>query len=206
MPLISGLCRLHFLVIQPRRLEFPAGRQLQRIVVLANGILLLKVPRILQHQRMLLHLIFISNNISRIGSGYLEDFHSYVADQLAAFNLGQRHLGPVFVFYLVVLALSRDAPAVQVRHLPVGVDRNQNGTVIAAARTEHFICLADCSLDLIGRDDIDVGLRIEQHSIGLLFMSWQWSTDLRVHPRRSIPGSRKLRHQAKDTGNSPEQD
>src|SRR5438477_6430995 len=132
-----------------------------------DRILLLKIPTLLQHQRMFLELVFVSDYVSRIGSRYLEDFYFHIINQLAAFDLRKRYFGAIFIFYLVIFTLRRDTPAVQSRTLSVGIEDHQDCAVLTTAGTQNLIHFTDLSLDLIGGDNVDVCLRIQQDRIGL---------------------------------------
>src|SRR5438270_2792764 len=154
---------------------------------------------------MFLNLIFISDDISRIGSWYLKNFRFHIGDKLAAFDLRRRYLSAVFVLHLIIFALRRDTPAVQARDLPVGIEEDDDGAVLTSTGPQDLVSSADCSPDLVGRYDVDVCLRVEQHGVGLLIVRRQRRANLRMHPRRSIPRRRKPRHKREDTGCDPKQ-
>src|SRR4051812_40757891 len=115
-------------------------------------ILLLKIPTLLQHQRMLLNLIFVSDYVSRIGSRYLKHFYFDVANQLAAFDFGERYFRSVLVLHLVVFALRRNTPAVLTLRLEFEEDKDS--AVVTSAGTQDFVGFADDSFDLVCRNDV----------------------------------------------------
>src|SRR5436190_10091660 len=107
---------------------------------------------------MFLNFVLVSDNISRIGSRYMEHSRLYICNQLAAFNLGRRYLHRVLVFHYVVFALCRNGPAVQACHLAVGIQEDDDGAVFATAGTQDLERTTDSHPDLITRDVVDTRL------------------------------------------------
>src|SRR5256885_48311 len=135
---------------------------------------------------MLFYFVLIANDISGIGSGNLEDPCFYVGDEFASFNLGRRYFHAVFVFYFIISALSGDTPAVQTCHFLIGIEEDKDGSVLTPTGTKDFIRLANYDLDLVSGHNVDVGLGIQQHGVGLLVVFREWRTDGRMHPLRRI--------------------
>ena len=135
---------------------------------------------------MFLNFVLVSDNISRIGSRYMEHSRLYICNQLAAFNLRRRYLHRVLIFHFVVFALCRNGPAVQACHLAVGIQEDDDGAVFATAGTQDFVRPTNSNLDLVTRDDVDIRLTVEQRCVGLLVVCRQWRVYLRMHPRRGV--------------------
>src|SRR5580698_1707212 len=112
LPQITGCVRgLNFSVIQPRRLELPSRRQLQRVVTLAYGIVLLEVPGVLQIKWPLLHFVFVANDIAWFRSRNRQHLKFDVADH---FNVAIRcTFDRIFIFHFIIFALRGNAPAVK---------------------------------------------------------------------------------------------
>ena len=154
-------------------------------MALARGNLLLEIPSVLQDERPLLRFNFVTDDIAGIGSGNAKQLHFNVGYQLAIVN-GKRQLHGVLVPDDVILALLGNAPPVQLSNPFLGVKKHPHGAVIAALRTKDFVSDAFGPFDLVGREDIDRFIGVQQDSIGLLVVGGQRRVHQSAHPRRRL--------------------
>src|SRR5271167_153824 len=124
LPLVAGLHGFHFRGIQPGRLVFPSRWKLQRVMRFPYWGGPLKGPNILQNQRLLVPLVFIPDDVSRIRGRYEHDLVFHISDQLDARDHWRRALDGVLVPDLVVFSLGGNAPGAYARDLLAGVKGN----------------------------------------------------------------------------------
>src|SRR5579872_781284 len=181
--------RLGFGIVDPVSLVGPAGGQLQGVVSFADGNLALEAPNVLQHHRLLVLLIFVADDIPRVGSGDLQQFVFYIIDELTSFNLRQRGFDRLFILYFIIFPLSWNTPAVESIDLGMSVEGDRGNPIVAAAGPEDLVGDADLGLDLVDRLDVDDSFFVQQHGVGLFVVSGQGCRNKGVHPLRSVAGA-----------------
>src|SRR6476646_3198020 len=105
----------------------------------AHRYFFLEVPEFLKNQRILFRFILIANDVAWVRCRYPQKLLLYIGDQFAAFNLGQGNFHRFLVLYLVVLALSRNAPSPQASDFGIGVKWNSDYPIFPAARTQNLV-------------------------------------------------------------------
>src|SRR5579871_1236939 len=136
-------------MVEPSRLKLPPRRQLQGVVALAHRIRFLKLPSVLQEERLFFYLIFIADNIPRLCCRDLQDLELHIGDQFRALE-GWRSLSGLFVLYFEILSPRRDAPSVNAFNLPLRIEIDMNEPPCAPIGTQNLIRLAHRRLDLVG--------------------------------------------------------
>src|SRR5580658_134603 len=180
--LVSRLRHFGFRIVQPRRFVFPSLRKLQRVVRLAHRARLLKEPHVLQNVRLCFLLVFVPNDVSRIGSRDAQHLVLYVRDQFAPLHFRQRYLHRVLVLHFVIFPLRRDAPSPDGGNFFVSIKGNRHDSVIAPTWPQYLVRFAHGGLDLVCRHYRHRLLGIKQHGVRLFVMRRQRRIHQRVHP------------------------
>src|SRR6476659_7472858 len=95
----------------------------------AHRYFFLEMPEFLKNQRMLFRFILIANDVAWVRCRYPKELLLYIGDQFATFNLGQGNFHRFLVLYLVILALSRDAPSPQAGDFGIRVKWNRHHAI-----------------------------------------------------------------------------
>src|SRR5207248_10145001 len=137
--------------------------------------------------RLLFLLILVAHNVAGVGRRNPQHLLFHIGDKFAALNLRKGDLDSFFVLDLVVLALSRNAPAAKSRDFSMRIERDANDAVLAAARAQNLVDDAHPCLDLVQGLDSDRVLGIEEDGVGFVVVSGKWCRSSGMHPGWSIP-------------------
>ncbi len=175
-------------MVYPGRFVFPTCGELQRIVRFPGRVRSLDVPDVLQNKRVIFLLVFVPDDVSRVGRWDVQDLHAHVRNQFAALHRGHRDLRSVLFFYLVIFSLCRDAPCVQIRDSRACVKRNKDRSQIAPSGSNNLVRLAHQCLDLVRRLHGGDSFRIHLHRVGLFVVGRNGCIPVRSSTRaRPLP-------------------
>jgi hypothetical protein len=132
----------------------------------------LEIPAILQNQRMLFRNVFVANDIPRVGGGDQQALFPDARDQPDILPLQRGHFHCVLIRHFVVFTVGGNAPRMDAGDFfNEGVERDYHRAVIAPFRPQDFVSYPDHGSELIGGDDGEIVLGVQQYGVGLRIMS-----------------------------------
>src|SRR5579863_1622602 len=182
-------------MIHPRCFVLPSGWKLQGVVAFSDRIRLLKMPHILEEERLLFYFVFVADNVSRLWRRDMEDLEFYVRHQLAPVRVGG-HFRCILVFDFVVLPLRGNTPPVQRLYFSLRIKVNIDRAMFAAFGPQDFVGFSNLSSYLVRGYNGNVSLGIQQDGVGFFVVGRQWSVDQGVHPGGSVAAGESIRSEA----------
>src|SRR6266478_3553968 len=147
----------------------------------------LEIPDDLQKKGLLLYFIFVANDVSRVGRRDAQLSVPDVRDQFASFERRGK-IERVLLLDRIVLALRRDAPAMQTSDFSARIEIDAYRAMFSPFGPQNLVGLAHLRPDLIHRQNGHVPLGIQQHRVGLLIVRRQRGPDQCAHPLWSLTG------------------